>query len=166
MTPIAQTTTWYSAWTSVPMRKYLAAGGLYSLNRNENYVELYNLNDLDAEPRKIMGYKSDIGDIHFTPDGKGFYARDNSGQSIRYSDLTESREVVAVDGKISALELSPDGTKLVGAGVRGTLFIWDVSRQLCRVEDHYSEFFSDLGVLCTRFKGDCRRHYIRTGLHR
>ena len=110
-----------------PDEKYLAAGGLYSPNRNENYVELYNLNDLDAEPRKITGYKSDIGDIHFTPDGRGFYARDNSGQSIRYSDLSVAREVVAVDGKISALELSPDGKKLAGAGVRGTLFIWDVN---------------------------------------
>src|SRR5687768_18472722 len=106
----------------------LAAGGLYSMNRDQNYVELYDLTDLKAAPRKIMGYKSDIGDIHFTPEGKGFYARDNSGQSVRYSDLTTAREVVAVDGKISALELSPDGKKLAGAGVRGTLFIWDVSK--------------------------------------
>ncbi|HEU5147926.1 MAG TPA: High-affnity carbon uptake protein Hat/HatR [Chryseosolibacter sp.] len=109
-----------------PDEKLLAAGGLYSMNRNENYVELYDLTDLKAAPRKITGYKSDIGDIHFTPDGKGFYARDNSGQSIRYSDLNTAREVIAVKGKISALELSPDGTKLAGAGVNGKLFIWDI----------------------------------------
>src|SRR5690606_36662748 len=77
-------------------------------------------------PKKTMGYKSDIGDIHFTPDSKGFYARDNSGQSIRYSDLSSAREVIAVKGKISALELSPDGTKLAGAGVNGELFIRDI----------------------------------------
>lgn len=110
-----------------PDERYLAAGGLYSLNRNENYVELYDLNNLTAAPRKIGGYKSDIGDIHFTPDGKGFYARDNSGQSVRYSDLNSAREVIAVKGKISALELSPDGTKLAGAGVSGNLFIWDIN---------------------------------------
>lgn len=109
-----------------PDEKYLAAGGLYSMNRDQNYVELYDLADLKAAPRKITGYKSDIGDIHFTPDGKGFYARDNSGQTIRYSDLSTAREVIAVKGKISALELSPDGTKLAGAGVGGKLFIWDV----------------------------------------
>lgn len=109
-----------------PDERYLAAGGLYSLNRNENYVELYDLNNLTAAPKKIGGYKSDIGDIHFTPDGKGFYARDNSGQSVRYSDLNTAREVITVKGKISALELSPDGTKLAGAGVAGNLFIWDV----------------------------------------
>src|SRR5690606_18967577 len=69
-----------------PDERWLAAGGLYSLNRDRNYVELYDLANLKAPPKKIMGYKSDIGDIHFTPDGKGFYARDNSGQSIKYSD--------------------------------------------------------------------------------
>ena len=111
-----------------PDEKYLAAGGLYSMNRNENYVELYDLGNLKAAPKKIMGYKSDIGDIHFTPDGKGFYARDNSGQTIRYSDLSTAREVIAVKGKISALELSPDGTKLAGAGVDGSLFVWEVGQ--------------------------------------
>lgn len=109
-----------------PDEKFLAAGGLYSINRNENYVELYDLNNLKAAPRKIPGYKSDIGDIHFTPDGKGLYARDNSGRSVRYSDMSTAREVIAVDGKISALEMSPDGTRLAGAGVSGTLFVWDI----------------------------------------
>lgn len=110
-----------------PDEKWLAAGGLYSMNRNENFIELYDLANLRSAPRKIHGYKSDIGDIHFTPDGKGLYARDNSGQSIRYTDLTSAaREVIAVKGKISALELSPDGTKLAGAGVNGNLFIWDI----------------------------------------
>lgn len=109
-----------------PDEKFLAAGGLYSINRNENYVELYDLNNLKAAPRKIPGYKSDIGDIHFTPDGKGFYARDNSGRSVRYSDMSTAREVIAVDGKISALEMSADGTRLAGAGVSGTLFLWDI----------------------------------------
>ncbi|HEY9488370.1 MAG TPA: High-affnity carbon uptake protein Hat/HatR, partial [Chryseosolibacter sp.] len=110
-----------------PDEKYLAAGGLYSMNRNQNYVELYDLSNLKAAPKKIMGYKSDIGDIHFTPDGKGLYARDNSGQTIRYSDLNSAaHEVIAIKGKISAMELSPDGTKLAGAGVSGNLFIWDI----------------------------------------
>lgn len=110
-----------------PDERWLAAGGLYSLNRDRNYVELYDLANLKAPPKKIMGYKSDIGDIHFTPDGKGFYARDNSGQSIKYSDLNTATEVISVKGKISSLELSPDGTKLAGAGMNGNLFIWDVN---------------------------------------
>ena len=109
-----------------PDEKLLAAGGLYSMNRDENYVELYDLTNIKAAPRKIMGYKSDIGDIHFTPDGKGFYARDNSGQSIRYSDLTTAREVITVKDRITSMELSRDGAKLAGAGANGNLYIWDV----------------------------------------
>ena len=118
----------YSVYTIdiSPDEKYLAAGGLYPMNRDENYVELYNLTDLKQAPQKIYGYKSDIGDIHFTPDGKGFYARDNSGQSIRYSDLTTAKEVIALKDKISGLELSADGTKLAGAGINGNLYVWDV----------------------------------------
>jgi WD40 repeat protein/energy-coupling factor transporter ATP-binding protein EcfA2 len=109
-----------------PNEKLLAAGGLYSMNRNANYIELYDLTNIKAAPKKIMGYKSDIGDIHFTPDGKGLYARDNSGQSIRFSDLSTAREVISPKERITALELSPDGTKLAGAGLKGTLFIWDI----------------------------------------
>jgi WD40 repeat protein/energy-coupling factor transporter ATP-binding protein EcfA2 len=109
-----------------PDEKLLAAGGLYSMNRDANYVELYDLTNLKSAPRKIPGYKSDIGDIHFTPDGKGLYARDNSGQSVRYSDLTTSREVIPAKEKITSLELSPDGAKLAGAGAKGNLYIWDV----------------------------------------
>ena len=109
-----------------PDEKYLAAGGLYPLNRNENYVELYDLGNLAAGPKKITGYVSDIGDIHFAPDGKGFYARDNSGKSIRYSDLNTAKEVIATKAKISSLALNEAGTKLAGAGSDGNLYIWDV----------------------------------------
>ncbi len=109
-----------------PDEKYLAAGGLYPISRNENYVELYDLGNLAAGPKKITGYVSDIGDIHFAPDGKGFYARDNSGKSIRYSDLNTAKEVIATKTKISSLALNDDGTKLAGAGSDGNLYIWDV----------------------------------------
>ena len=109
-----------------PDERLLAAGGLYPTNRDENFVELYDLTNLSAPPVKIAGYKSDIGDIHFTPDGKGFYARDNAGRSVRYSDLKTAREIIAVKEKITALELSPDGTKLAAAGINGSVFIWDV----------------------------------------
>lgn len=118
----------YSVYTIdiSPDEKYLAAGGLYPGNRDQNYVELYDLTNLKQAPLKIYGYKSDIGDIHFTPDGKGFYARDNSGQSIRYSDLKTANEVIATKSKISAMELSPDGSKLAGAGIDGNLYVWDI----------------------------------------
>jgi WD40 repeat protein len=118
----------YSVYTMdiSPDEKYLAAGGLFPMDRDRNYVELYNLADLKQAPKKIYGYKSDIGDINFTPDGKGFYARDNSGRSIRYSDLTTATEVITLKERITGLELNKEGTLLAGSGMNGNLFLWDI----------------------------------------
>jgi WD40 repeat protein/energy-coupling factor transporter ATP-binding protein EcfA2 len=109
-----------------PDERYLLAGGLYALDRNNNYIELYDLDNLKAAPKKIYGFKSDIGDIHFSRNGKGFYARDNSGHSIRYSDMTSVKEIIASKTKILSLDISPDGTKLAGAGDDGKLYVWDI----------------------------------------
>jgi len=108
-----------------PDERFLAAGGLFPINRNQNYVELYDLRNPEAGPKKITGYVSDIGDIHFMPDGSGFYARDNSGRSIRFSDMNTAKEVIAVPVKINSLSLNEAGTKLAGAGNDGNLYIWD-----------------------------------------
>jgi len=109
-----------------PDEKLLAAGGSFPSNRNANYVELYDMTNISAAPKKIPGFIADINDIHFTNDNKGFYARDNSGHSIKYSDLNTAKEVIAVKEKINYLEISPDGKKLVGAGNDGNLYIWDI----------------------------------------
>ncbi|HZY80655.1 MAG TPA: High-affnity carbon uptake protein Hat/HatR, partial [Cyclobacteriaceae bacterium] len=109
-----------------PDENWLAAGGSYPMNRNANYVELYDMKNPSAAPKKIAGFISDIGDIHFTNDNKGFYARDNSGHSIRFSDLNTAKEVIVAKEKINYLDMSPDGKKLVGAGNEGNLYIWDI----------------------------------------
>jgi WD40 repeat protein len=104
----------------------LVAAGLFPSDETSNYVELYNLNDLKAAPKKIKGYSHAIENVSFTKDGKGFYARDNSGKSIKYSDLSTSKEVIKPPVKINAIDLSADGNKIVGAGENGSLYIWDV----------------------------------------
>jgi hypothetical protein len=109
-----------------PDERYLAAGGLYPFNRDQNYVELYDLKDFNSPPKKITGYVSDVGDIHFAPDGKGFFARDNSGKSIRYSDMNTSKEIIAAKTKINSLTINDEGTKLAGAGDNGNLYVWDI----------------------------------------
>ncbi|MCU0420395.1 MAG: High-affnity carbon uptake protein Hat/HatR [Cyclobacteriaceae bacterium] len=108
-----------------PDESMLAAGGLYTANRNANYVELYSLRDKSLI-RKITGFVGDVENLHFAPDGKGFYARDNAGRSIKYADLTTAREVVNPSVKINALDLSPDGRQLVGAGKDGNIYVWDI----------------------------------------
>jgi len=109
---------------------YLVAGGLYALNRNANYAELYDLRNPTVAPKKIYGFISDIDNVRFTPDGKGFYARDNSGRSIRYSDLSTATEVIKSTVKFSAIDLSPDGKTLAGVGMdaerNGLLYTWNI----------------------------------------
>jgi WD40 repeat protein/energy-coupling factor transporter ATP-binding protein EcfA2 len=107
--------------------KILVAAGLNNLSETQNYVEVYNLSDIKAAPTKVAGYSYAIENICITPDNAGFYARDNSGRSIKYSDLKSSREVIKPSAKINSIALSPDGKRLAGAGDNGSLYIWDVS---------------------------------------
>jgi len=108
-----------------PDGNYLVAGGLYPADRQANFVMLFNL-ATGGEPKKITGYISDVENINFTPDSKGFYARCNSGKSIMYSDLNTAKEVIKADERITSIDLSPDGTKLTGAGIDGNLYVWDI----------------------------------------
>jgi WD40 repeat protein/energy-coupling factor transporter ATP-binding protein EcfA2 len=104
----------------------LAVGGLHAIDRDNNFVELYDLKSGSNTPKKIYGYKSDVENISFAPDGKGFFARCNSGHSVMYSDLTTAKEVLAPKEKLTSIDLSEDGTKLAGAGTDGNLYIWDI----------------------------------------
>jgi WD40 repeat protein/energy-coupling factor transporter ATP-binding protein EcfA2 len=106
----------------------LAAGGLYPVNRDANYIELYDLQNIGSAPRKITGFVSDVENLHFTPDGAGLYARDNSGFSIKYSDLSSAKEVINSKEKITSLDLNQNGTMLAGAGANGNLYLWDIAK--------------------------------------
>ncbi len=109
-----------------PDGNLLVAGGLFPADRDANYVYLFDLTKPGSEPKKITGFVADVENINFTNDGKGFYARSNSGKSIMYSDLNTAKEVIACKEKITSIDLSPDGTKLTGGGVDGNLYIWDL----------------------------------------
>ncbi len=104
----------------------LVAGGLFPADRDANYVYLFDLTKPGSEPKKISGFVADVENLNFTNDGKGFYARSNSGKSIMYSDLNTAHEVIACKEKITSIDLSPDGNKLTGGGVDGNLYIWDI----------------------------------------
>lgn len=104
----------------------LAAGGMAFGDVNNNYIELYDLKDMSAPPKKIMGYVYDIDNLHFAENGKGLYARDNSGHSIKFSDLNTSREIIKSTVKINSITINSGGTLMAGAGNDGSLFLWDL----------------------------------------
>lgn len=116
-----------------PDEKWMVAAGLAPASEMKNYVELYSLASMNS-PKRIEGFKYAIENISFTQDGSGFYARDNSGHSIKYSDLSTAKEVIASTVKINAIDLSSDGTRLAGAGDNGSLYLWDVKNNFAVTE--------------------------------
>lgn len=121
----------------------LAAGGSYPTNPQANFIEVYNLNNPSGGRKKISGFTHDVTDIHFTPDGKGLYARDNTGLSIKYSDLNSVKEVISTKVKILSLDLNSNGTLLAGAGEDGKLYIWETTNNYAqRVIDVSSRYLS------------------------
>lgn len=112
-----------------PDGNWMAVGGNFnSANPKANFVELYNLKDLNSGPKAIPGFVGEVGDLIFTPNNAGFYARDNEGFSVHYCDLNTVKEVIATKEKIRDIALSPDGKKLAGAvdnGNKGVLYTWD-----------------------------------------
>lgn len=109
-----------------PDETILVAAGLFPSNALSNYIEVYDLKDMKKAPRKVGGFTNAIEDVHFAPDGKGIYARDNGGRSIKYSDFEKTTQIIAPPEKINAIDLSGDGKKLAGVGDNGTLYIWDL----------------------------------------
>ena len=104
----------------------LVAAGLFPADALNNFIELYDLKNMKAAPKKITGFTNSVEDVHFTPDGNGIYARDNGGKSIKYTDFTKTSQVITPPDKINAIDLNSDGKKMAGAGNNGTLYIWDV----------------------------------------
>lgn len=120
---------WYQIYSMdiSPDGNWLIAGGLNFANAKNNYAELYDLRNPGKAPKKIYGFVQSVENISFTADGKGFYARDNSGHSIKYSDLNSAKEVVQSKEKIVAIDLSRDGKKIAGVSDDGNLYVWDSS---------------------------------------
>jgi WD40 repeat protein/energy-coupling factor transporter ATP-binding protein EcfA2 len=117
-----------------PNGNLLVAAGLNTKNELKNYVEVYNLNNMSESPKKIEGFVYAIENVQFTPDNQGFYARDNSGRSIKFSDFKTSQEVIKSTVKINAIDLNSTGNLLAGAGDNGSLFLWEVKNNFAMRE--------------------------------
>lgn len=116
-----------------PSETILVAAGLYTTDEKNNFINVYDLKNMSA-PKKVYGFTNSVENVHFTPDGKGVYVRDNAGRSIKYSDLNTAKEVIKPPVKINSIDLSWDGKKLAGAGENGVLYIWDIANNYAVTE--------------------------------
>ena len=139
--------------TSIDVSKdgnWLVAGGNFSSSDpKNNFVEVYDLRSANGSPKVIQGFVGEVSNIQFTPDSKGFYARDNEGYSIRYSDMSTAKEVITSKEKIRHINLSPDGNLLAGAGdsdKSGTLYVWDTKTYTAKVS--YQNHRAGLTAVC------------------
>lgn len=138
-TELVKSTFQYFCLDVTPDETLMIAGGMAFGDATQNYLELYDLRSPGSAPKKITGFVNNVEHIEITPDGKGVYARDNSGRSIKYSDFNTTKEVITSKTKINAFALSPDGQKLAGAGENGVLYIWTTrdfkAKELFRTSD-------------------------------
>lgn len=116
-----------------PSETTLVAAGLYTPDGQNNFINVYDLKNMSA-PKRVYGFTNSVENVHFTPDGKGVYVRDNAGRSIKYSDLNTAKEVIKPPVKINSIDLSWDGKKLAGAGENGVLYIWDLANNYAVTE--------------------------------
>lgn len=92
--------------------------------KGNSQAELYELGTTQKDPTIIGGFKSKISKVIFTPDGSGFYALHNDGNSIAYSNMITTKDVATTKEPITAIALSTDGTRLTGAG-KNTVYVWN-----------------------------------------
>ncbi|MGF1638467.1 MAG: High-affnity carbon uptake protein Hat/HatR [Cyclobacteriaceae bacterium] len=105
--------------------KWLAAGGEFS-NAGNTYLELFDISQSNAAPKRINGYKGHIWNVIFSPDSKGIFTLDNQGRSIKYYDFKEVKEVANTNVQLNDLTLTSNGSWLLGAGNDGKVYLFDV----------------------------------------
>jgi WD40 repeat protein len=77
-------------------------------------------------PRRINGF-SGVEKVIYSKKENGAYVREQAGFSIKFTDFNSVREVIKPKEKIHAIAMSPDGSRLAGAGASGALYVWDIA---------------------------------------
>lgn len=95
----------------------------YLVNASDSsYIQVYDLENIGSDPRKIEGHSSFVFDIEFLPDNSGFYSVSND-KTIRFNDYTKSRVIKNLPSKIKSIDLNENGDLMVGASLNGEVYL-------------------------------------------
>ncbi len=136
----------------------LLAGGVTTGDASKNYALLFDLRKPEQAPKRIPGFTDGIDNVEFLPNGKGALMRDNSGRSIKFTDLNSVQEVVdARTGKVNGISVSPDGKRLATAGENGVLMVYDITKNYAAKELYRNQ---NIPITAIAFSADNRRIVI------
>jgi len=103
------------------------SGDLLAVGTNSGVIEVYDLTHPNLKPKIVSVGKQSIQQIVFIPEGKGFYVLANNGLQILYYDMKKIEEVIKLKDVVTKLEITENGSQLVGLDAIGNFHIWDRS---------------------------------------
>jgi len=112
----------------------LIVGGDFTTTAN-TYVEVFNTNGRN-EPKILNGFDYSVWNLIVKPDNSGFYALDNQGRSIKYSDFNTVNEVLNNSVRFNDIALSRDANYIVAAGNDGKVYLIDIRGNYAMSEIH------------------------------
>ena len=99
-----------------------------ALGTNRDEVDLFDLNNPQAEPTRIQSHKGAIYDLVFLPDNSGFISV-GADREILKTDINtyEVVEIALVASRVQSLAISPDGNTLAAGATRGEVYLFDLN---------------------------------------
>lgn len=103
--------------------KWLAVAG------EENYIQVFDLTNPNAKPKKLYGHKGKIWSIAFSPDNQNLISSGEDSSILVRNVETEKYYLIAkTKFKVRTIAVSPDGKTVAGGDDRGQVTLWDVNK--------------------------------------
>ncbi len=99
-----------------------------ALATDANEIDLFDLRNTAADPRRIRSHRGAIYDLVFLPDNSGFISV-GADQRILRTTLANNdvQEVAIVTSKVQTIAVSPDGNTLAVGSIGGDVVLYDLN---------------------------------------
>lgn len=106
----------------------LAAGDFREPETNESFMEVIDLHN-NNQVRKITGFSGSIKDIEVLDQTSRYFILSEGGRNIQEVDINSGTiiEFIKPEARINDLNISHDGKYMAGAGINGTVYVWDLA---------------------------------------